>query len=132
MPITHTILPDLKLAISTHEGTVSDEEFIAAYTELVSMPSFELNFNQLIDLRKTHSQARSQEALHTLADLAAQRFIGPNLHRKTALIAPSELSFGLGRMYEAFSPATSGTLVVFRKADAALVWLGAPEDTLPG
>jgi len=131
MPITHIIRPDLKLAISTQEGVVPDQEFVAAYTNLIAMPAFELDFNQLIDLRKAQSQARSQEALQALADLAAQRFLGTNLHRKTAIIAPDALSFGLSRMYEAFAPATSGTLVIFRAMDAGLAWLGVPEDTMP-
>ncbi len=131
MPITHTILPDLKLAISTHTGLVPDEEFASAYTALAAMPTFELDFNQVIDLRYTQSQARSQAALRALADLAARRYLGTNLHRKTAIIAPSSLSFGLSRMYEAFAPVTSGTLVIFHAADAALAWLGVPADTLP-
>ena len=131
MPITHTILPDLKLAISTHTGRIPDEEFISAYTALAAMPAFELDFNQVIDLRYTQSQARSQAALHALGNLAARRYLGINLHRETGIMAPSSLSFGLSRMYEAFAPVTSGTLVVFRAADMALAWLGVPADTLP-
>ncbi len=130
MPITHKILSDLKLAISTHIDLIPDDEFLASYQELLALDSFGLDFNQLIDLRNTKSHARSPEALHTVAEMIALRYIGVNVDRKTAIIAPTNLSFGLSRMYEAFAPAISGDFVVFRAADAALAWLKVPADTL--
>jgi len=130
MPITHKILSDLKLVISTHSGLVPDDEFLASYRELLALDSFGLDFNQLIDLRDTKSHARSPEALHTTAKMIAQRYIGVNVSRKTAIIAPTNLSFGLSRMYEAFVPAISGDFVVFHSPEAALAWLKVPPDTL--
>jgi len=131
MPIIHQIRTDLKLAISTHVGLIPDDEFLASYQDLLSMEAFKADFNQLIDLRQTESHKRSSEALQAIARLFAVRCHGMPVQRKTAIIAPSNLSFGLSRMYEVFASAFSGEFVVFRAADAALAWLALPPGTIP-
>lgn len=49
---------------------------------------------------------------------------------KIAVIAPKDLSFGMARMFEAFSDTVPFNFGVFREIDAALAWLGVPENLL--
>ena len=132
MPITHDIRPDLALIISTHVGSISDDEFLASYKALFDDPRFDLGYNRLVDLRKANSGTRSPEALYAFARFMEERYRDAEAAPKTAVIAPRDISFGLARMYEAYTDLVPGDFVVFRAADAALAWLKAPEGILGG
>lgn len=127
MPITCTIRSDATLAIFVHVGVVPDEEFLTSYRGFLEDPRFDRSFNLLVDLRRTSSSPRSSEALRTLAGFIRGVFTDDNTVRpKVAVVAPSDLSFGLARMYEAFSDSVRWDFAVFRAPDAALAWLRAP------
>jgi len=131
MPITCQIRPDLHLIISTHIGTVPDGEFLQSYLDLYSDDKLDLSYNYLIDLRHTDSSVRSSGALAALAATVEQQYQGTGLNPKIAVIAPTDLSFGLGRMYEEFSSLINGQFSVFKSVDTALKWLRVPTDVLP-
>ncbi|MBN1163735.1 MAG: hypothetical protein JXB45_04100 [Candidatus Krumholzibacteriota bacterium] len=126
MPIKYTIIKDRGLIVSIHTGSVPDKEFIDSYTKLFSDPEFDLGYNLLIDLRQAESVNRSSAALHTIASMVKARYQGSKQQPKTAIIASSDLSYGLSRMYQAYSDAVSGESSVFRNLDEALEWLGVP------
>ncbi len=53
-----------------------------------------------------------------------QAFLGNDPRgMRTAVVATSDLSFGLSRMYRTLSDLTSETVTVFRDADEAMKWL---------
>ena len=131
MPISYHIRPDLRLTISTHVGVVPDHEFLQSYEALYADDAFDLSFDRLVDLRQADSRARSADALRRIAAIVVDQYRDTQLRPKTAVLAPSSLSFGLSRMYEAFASAVPGEFVVFRATDAALAWLGVEPDVLP-
>jgi hypothetical protein len=131
VPIRHQIRRDLGLAVSIHIGIVTDQEFLDSYEALFNDPDYDLNFSRLVDLRKTDSSSRSSEALRAIAALVRRRYEGVETAPKTAVVAPRDLSFGLARMYQALSELVPGDVVVFRSVDAALAWLGVPDETIP-
>ena len=131
MPIRHHIRPDLGLAVSIHTGSVTDQEFLESYRALFESPDYDLGFGRLVDLRRTDSSTRSGEALRTIASYVKGRYANVTLTPKTAVVAPHDVSFGLARMYEAFSRFVPGDVVVFRSADAALAWLGISAERVP-
>jgi hypothetical protein len=55
---------------------------------------------------------------------------GITMRPRVAVVAPKDLSFGLARMYDAFADSIPWNFVVFRAMDAALAWLGLPEDLM--
>jgi hypothetical protein len=130
MPITCDFRPDAKLAIFVHVGIVPDDEFLSSYRSFLEDPRFDPSFNLLVDLRRTSSTPRSSGALRTLAQFIRGVFRHNAVRPKVAVIAPEDLSFGLARMYEAFSESVLWEFAVFRAADAALAWLGAPEELM--
>jgi hypothetical protein len=130
MPIRHHIRRDLRLVVSIHYGAVSDQEFLDGYRTLFEDPEFDLGFNRLVDLRRTDSSSRSTSALRSFAAWVKQRYEGAQVAPKTAVVAPRDVSFGLARMYEAFTNLTPGEFVVFRSVDAALAWLGISDEMI--
>ena len=128
MPITYHFKPDAKLVILVHVGVVPDDEFLSSYRALFEDARYDKSFNKLVDLRRADSTARSPEALRQFADFVRQQFAGSEEGPKVAVVAPEDISFGLARMYGALSDAVPWKFVVFRDAEAALSWLGLPEN----
>ena len=130
MPIEFHFRPDEKLVISTHVGTVNDDEFIASYKGLFESDWFDPSLNLLVDLRQTDSSQRSTDALQHFAFLAQTVYRDSSAHPKVAVVAPKALSFGLARMAEAFSHMVPWDFTVFYSEADALGWLGVPDDLL--
>jgi len=135
MPITCHRKTDEKLLIFIHAGFVPDDEFLSFYTAFYEDPSFDKTHDMLVDLRQAESTARSSEALKTFANVARLHTPIVSPQPKIAVVAPSAVSFGLARMFEAFSEFVPADFTVFKDVDPALAWLGAPADLmdkLPG
>ncbi len=128
MPITFHFRPELNLVISVHKGDRTDDELLAAYKGMYESDLYNISMNRLADFRQALSSSRSSSALKQLAALANKKFAGTNAHPKVAVIAPNDLSFGISRMYAAYADTVPWDLMVFRSVDAALAWLGLPDD----
>ncbi len=131
MPITFELLPDQKCVIIRHFGEVPDHEFIAFYRDFFQKPDTDDYQKMIVDLGQTKSVARSSQALQSLAELLRKKTEDSALHRKVAVIAPADLSFGLARMYEMFSGPVKWEFVVFRDREAAHAWLGISRNSGP-
>jgi hypothetical protein len=130
MPITYHLKLDERLLVIVHEGVVSDDEFLAFYKALYEDSRIDKSLNLLVDLRHTKSSGRSGPAVRELAHFMEGRFINIPARPKIAVVAPKDVSFGMARMYDFFSRYKPWDFVVFRAADAALAWLGLPENLL--
>jgi hypothetical protein len=128
--IVYRIIHEHRLIVSVHVGTVPDEEFLRFYRQLLGDAEFNEKYNLLVDLRRATSGERSTEALRSLSSVVAERYRLVEPAPKTAVIAPTDISFGLGRMYQSFVHTVPGEVVIFRAADAALAWLGIPPEVL--
>jgi len=127
MPIKSQIKPQQRLVIMSHVGSVPDREFLYSYKALFDDARYDKSFNMLIDLRRADSSARSPNTLRDFAAFVRQQFGDAELGPKVAVVAPEDISFGLARMYEAFSDSVPWEFMVFRDATAAVSWLGLPE-----
>jgi hypothetical protein len=121
-------MQDEKLVILGHVGSVSDDEFLSSYREFFNDARYDRSFNVLVDLRRADSSARGPEALRDFAGFVGRQFADTKTEPKVAVVAPQDISFGLARMYEAFSDTVPLEFKVFRGAEAALSWLGLPEN----
>ncbi len=128
MTIESHVRPEHNMTIFVHTGRVPDDEFLAFYKSFFESDTFKPPMNLLVDLRETNSSSRSQEALLRFAELAEAKLADITASTKVAVVAPKDLSFGLARMYEVLSDSVHWNFVVFRAMDAALAWLGLPED----
>jgi hypothetical protein len=130
MPIVYRIIKEHRLIVSVHIGTVPDDEFLHSYKCLLHDAAFDESYNLLIDLRRATSGERSTEALRRLSSAVEQRYRIVELAPRTAVIAPADISYGLGRMYQSFVDTVPGEVVIFRATDAALAWLDVPSGVL--
>ena len=130
MPITYYYRPDQKLIIFIHAGVVPDEEFLSFYRDFYKDPRLDKTFNRLVDLRQAKSSVRSSVVLKKFAAFVGTHTPLSATKPKVAVIAPTNISFGLARMYEGYSGFVPEDFTVFRAVDAALDWLRAPEDLM--
>jgi hypothetical protein len=130
MPISYHLKPDARLVILIHAGAVTDDEFLRFYKSLYEDNRFDKSFNLLIDLGQTSSSVRSAAALRELAQFMQKQFVNTTARPKIAVVAPKDVSFGMARMYNFFSRDMSYEFAVFRTTNAALTWLGLPENLL--
>ena len=128
MTIESLVRPEHKLAIFVQTGRVPDDEFLAFYNSFFESDAFKPPMNILVDLRETSSSSRSPEALLRFAESGKAKLADITASTKVAVVAPKDLSFGLARLYEVLSDSVDWNFVVFRAMDAALAWLGLPED----
>lgn len=128
MTITFHFRPEENLVICVHKGDRPDDEFLAACKGMYEHDLYNISMNRLIDFRQALSGSRSASALEQMAAFVNTQFAKTDAHPKVAVIAPEDVSFGISRMYEVFTDTVPWDLVVFRTIDAALAWLGLPED----
>jgi hypothetical protein len=130
MSIECHVRPEHNLAVLVHVGTIPDEEFLAYYKALYKSDTLHPAMNLLVDLREADSRPRSSKVLRQLAEFMQATHSETRARPKVAVVAPKDLSFGLAKMYGAFADAVPWDFVAFRATDAALAWLGLPEDFL--
>jgi hypothetical protein len=130
MPITYQLKPDLRLVILVHAGVVTDDEFLSFYKALFEDSRFDESFNLLVDLRQAESSVRSPETLKESAEFMKWQYENTTATPKVAVAASEDISFGLARMYEAFSGQIPWEFEVFRTIDTALSWLGLPDSLM--
>ena len=130
MTIEYNISPEYNLIIIVHKRTIKDDEFLAFYRSLFKSDSFDPSMNFLVDLRETDSTPRTSDALRQFAEFARRILGDAGTPQKVAVVAPNDISFGLARMYEVLSNDVPWDFVVFRSMEAALAWLGVPEDLI--
>ena len=130
MPIIFDFKPEYNLVVSRQVGTIDDEEFQNSYRSLFEDTGFKPSTNLLVDLRQADSSRRSQEAIQGFARYMKEWVQKVAKKSRVVVIAPKDVSFGLARMYEAYSESAHIEFAVFREAGAALEYLGIPEDAL--
>lgn len=130
MPITYTIHPHLRLVVTRFTGHVSDEEFVELYQRMLHDDDYVLGTNELADLRDTADLDLSALALRRVEEITRHRYAGSDASFRTAIIAPRDQSYGVGRMYEVFAEDGPESVRVCRSEAEALTWLDLPADAL--
>jgi hypothetical protein len=98
---------------------------------LTQDPHYDPTLHILVDLREARSGVRGTGALEQVADLIRSTHGGETGPTRIAIVAPTDISFGLGRMFEAFGSDSRCALDVFRDIQAAFRWLEIPQEIAP-
>ena len=130
MPITYTIHPELGLVVTRFTGRVTDEEFVELYRSLMADDDYVLGTNELADLRGVASLDVSAAALRKVEELTEERYEGSDRTFRTAILAPRDQSYGIGRMYEVFAEDGPENVRVCRTPGDALDWLDLAPDAV--
>ncbi|HSA93874.1 MAG TPA: hypothetical protein VLE48_12750 [Terriglobales bacterium] len=129
MPIDYRIDGERRLVIATGRGTVTHEDLRNYQSAVWSNPEV-AGFNELADMRAVeHFGPASPEQMLELASLAARMDAG-GAATKFAMVAPHNVAYGLGRMFQAYrgmERESRKRVGVFRTMEEALKWLGVEE-----
>jgi hypothetical protein len=101
MAISIKVYPEDNLMLSVHDGVVDDKSFIKTYEDLFKKHEAATKMNKLVILKDTSSEHRSPQALRVI--IAFIEKYSPKIKPKIAIVATKEVSFGMARMYQAFT-----------------------------
>jgi hypothetical protein len=130
MPITITVNTAERVRYSVFSGTINDKDLLDAYARSLQAPDFDPTLNGLVDARAVRRVDVTPAGLRHLADLI-QTVDRLQLPTKVAIVAESDVAFGMARMYQSIR-ADGGAPSehrVFREMSEAREWLGlGPEN----
>ncbi len=123
MPVTHQFYTDHDILLTTWSGQLSESQLLRDYLAIYNHSHWHPGYNEIIDLRDADLSALDDEALGQLSELTANCLNGANI--KLAIIAPSNLSTDVARLYRAFTHIPNEATQVCHHLDEALEWLQA-------
>ena len=123
MPIDYRIDGDRKLLIATAYGALTDADLLDYAKRLLADEERHRANHELVDLRAvTGDSGITTGGIVQLAEFwraAYDRIAGGKL----ALLAESDLGYGMARMYQAMRDDGPDTIAVFRGESEAFAWL---------
>jgi len=129
MPIEHQIDHERRLVLARGVGTVNSQDMFGYQREVWSRPEV-AGYDELIDMSAVeHFEKPSIDRVMQLAQLAAAMDTGAPVS-KLAIVAPGDLAFGLGRMYQThrgMEERSQKRVGVFRSLAEAQAFLAAEE-----
>ena len=131
MPLAYGIDPQRRLVVTVGYGTLEDAHVFGYHREVWSLPEL-AGYDELIDMTEVeHIALPSPQRVVDLAELSAGMDASGGKGRRPArmaIVAPTDLAFGLGRMYQAYramkSEGVPRHVGVFRTMAEALEFLG--------
>jgi hypothetical protein len=132
MGIEYRIDDEQRLVIAKASGSVTPQDVLAYQREVWSRSDV-AGYDELFDMTATERIVPpSSESVQHLSDLAASMDC-TGIASKFAIVAPSDLAFGIGRMFESYRECDARStkkVAVFRSMGPALEWLGGDRRTL--
>jgi hypothetical protein len=123
MPIDYHLDNELNIRVATYTGVVTDEVLIQACTSLLKDPNYRPDMNGLADLSRVERLDVSQHALVQCIEMYAP-IDALGVRSRLAIVAPSDVTYGLSRMYELLRGDEGPEEVhVFRDVTEAKRWL---------
>ncbi len=107
-------------------GTFSSEEGAAHYREIAGYESFQKGAHLFHDTRLVDVDVPTSEVQRVAT--AASPKVEPAFVRKVAILASSDVGFGMMRMLASMRERPGLILNVFRDLEEAKAWLGLPAD----
>jgi hypothetical protein len=113
--------------VSVHRiasGDVTGQDFVAADNELLAMPEQLARCRYVImDFTSISRMNISGADVRQIADLE-QRMAAVQPHVTVAIVAPTDVAFGMSRMWEVLAEKTGWETMVFRTRPEAEEWVG--------
>lgn len=124
MPFDHSIELERRRVTAVVTGRVAKEDFFTYQRAVWSRPEV-AGFDELVDMTGAEQiEDATADAMRELAALSAE--MDSDHPRRLAIVAPADLFFGLGRMYETYREIegpTARETAVFRTRAEAEAWL---------
>ncbi len=123
MPCRYTINPEARVVSAEYYGTLELADVRKNQSEMRADPGFDPSFNYLVDLRGVQTMGLSSMDMQTASQ---ESFFNDNI--KVAVVAATDLHFGMSRVFEMSHDKREKTVKVFRDADDARRWIGLDVD----
>lgn len=128
MPIEHRVDAEANLLVVVASGPVADEDLLKYARRIAEDVSISAGHDELIDLRGVEAGGEvTSPTLRRVASMFSAIDRTPERSR-VALVANSDVAYGLSRMYQAFRSESPLDLRVFREMPEAREWLGLPPE----
>jgi len=121
MPHSAQILDDLGIVVLRFWGDIDYGEIRNVFDEAVNLPGFRPKLKAVADCRKANTAMTGRDIQKLASD--AQKTDPLWGESKWAILASSDLIFGLSRMYSALTSDYEVKTHVFRTVDDANEWL---------
>jgi hypothetical protein len=125
MGIEYQIDDERRMVLAQAVGTVTPQD-VLAYQQEVWTRADVAGYDELFDMTTAERMVPpSNESVRELAELAASADC-TGIASRFAIVAPSDLAFGIGRMYQSYRESDARStkkVAVFRSMDNALEWL---------
>jgi hypothetical protein len=108
-----------RIVVLTVRGDITDGDLMSLATHIQQLPDVGPEHSLLIDLREANSTGVTTAGVRALA---GRPLVLPKTSRR-AVVVPSDLGFGMARMYEMLAETRGGGARVFRDYGAALRWV---------
>ena len=115
-----TIDPKLKIVYSTYYGDMTTTDLVQHIAAIRKHPDFDPDFDELIDASGVTAFDVPSDDVRELASRESPF----HARAKRVLVAPQDLVFGLGRMFQTFGNEQRPHFVVVRTLDEAYRRLG--------
>lgn len=119
MQVEREIDSAARIAILRVRGTLEDRDLLGLAEELEKPPEVPADYSLLIDLREASGRSVSSAGVRALVE---RRLVLSPASRR-AVVVPSDLGFGMARMYESLRQEQGGGTRPFRDYDEARRWL---------
>lgn len=106
------------------DGSVHSDEFSAALDRLFHDPEYQVGLDGLIDFRGVEWFDVSTRTIREAVAEIARNMNGFHYPWRTAIVAPTDLVYGLSRMYQILREGSMEEIGVFRNPGDARKWLG--------
>ena len=125
MPIVHRVDHENRIVLARAYGVLTDEDVFTFQHTVWSQPEV-AGYNELGEM--THVTEIAIPSIHRVRDLAmtAAEMDPIDAVSKFAIVAPEDLGYGLGRMFQAYremEKQSRKTVGVFRTLEEAFAWL---------
>ena len=119
MEVERTTDAAARVVILTVRGVLGDAGLLRLASELAQAPDVDADFSILIDLRQADGKTVTGKGVRALASQP----LTLSVRSRRAIVVPSDLGFGMARMYELLREGKSGPTQVFRDYDEARRWV---------
>lgn len=124
--ITFSVDSATRTRTARYSGVITEAELLSTYAALMTAPDYDPTLDDLVDLRAVERLEVSPSAMRQLITIV-QPIDALAIPTRTAIVAPTDVVFGMSRMYEMLrGDDVPEEIRVFRSLEEATAWLGRP------
>jgi hypothetical protein len=127
MPIDYSHDLERNLLLIRMFGELSDDDLVSYAENAVADELIDAGTNDFIDLSDVTATTASADGVRQLNEILAR---GGRMRNagKMAIVGPSDITYGMARMFQAYRDDTPIVVQVFRTSDEGRAWIGLPPE----